>query len=139
MPLLLAQNEMPSLHDSTPASASKCKYPATKEAAEIVARVDAVVAQAEEDANQTTTKAAHNKRHFSSFLLHTPAVKLEADFNPSMLSGLLAREAGAAEQSGLRKALIARSPMCAVIDLTTLRERKTTSERACASNVSLEQ
>ena len=89
----------------------------------------------EEDANQTTTKAAHNKRHFSSFLLHTPAVKLEADFNPSM-SGLLAREAGAAEQadrkrSRLRKALIARSPMCAVIDLTTLRERKTTSERAC--------
>ena len=46
--------------------------------------------QAEEDANHKTTKAAHSKRHFPPFLPHTPAIKLEADFNPSM-TNLLAR------------------------------------------------
>jgi len=93
-----------------------------------------------EQVNQTTTKAAHNKRHFSSFLLHTPAVKLEADFNPSM-SGLLARETADAERrasrkrSRLIKTLIERGDRAAVIDLTTFRERVATP----ASNVSLEQ
>ena len=48
---------------------------------------------------------------------NTPAVKLEADFNPSM-SGLLAREAGAAEQADRKQ-----GPDRAVANVTTLRER----------------
>ena len=69
---------------------------------------------------------------------NTPAVQLEADFNPSMLSGLLARETADAERRASRKrsrliktlsdgSLIERG--AAVIDLTTFRERVAT--RAC--------
>jgi len=71
-------------------------------------------------------------------------VKLEADFNPSM-SGLLARETADAERQASRKrsrlikTLIQRGDRAAVIDLTTFRERVATPQRACASNVSLEQ
>ena len=64
---------------------------------------------------------------------NAPAVKLEADFNPSM-SGLLARETADAERrasrkrSRLIKTLIERGDRAAVIDLTTFRERVATPD-----------